>query len=86
MPKRVKKKFQSRSNHRYLIEVDCSLGQFKSAKLKDQEYAINAPISQYCKKRKKDGCTKFLTFVGRWSADSAAAPTSIRYLCFKPVF
>ena len=30
-------------DHRYLIEVDCSLGQFKSAKLKDKEYIINAP-------------------------------------------
>ena len=29
------------SNQRYLIEVDCSLGQFKSAKLKDKEYTIN---------------------------------------------
>ena len=27
--------------HRYLIEVDCSSGQFKSAKLKDKEYTIN---------------------------------------------
>ena len=32
------------SSHRYLIEVDCSLGQFKSAKLKDKEYTINAPF------------------------------------------
>ena len=30
--------------HRYLKEVDCSSGQFKSAKLKDKEYTINAPI------------------------------------------
>ena len=27
--------------HRYLIEVDCSLGQFKSDKLKGKEYTIN---------------------------------------------
>ena len=33
-----------------LIEVDCSSGQFKSAKLKYKEYIINAPIfSQHCK-------------------------------------
>ena len=42
-------------NHRYLIEADCSLGQFKSAKLKDKEYAINVS-TQKC------------TIVGRWSA------------------
>ena len=29
--------------HRYLIEVDCSLGQFESAKLKDKEFTIKAP-------------------------------------------
>ena len=28
--------------HRYLIEVDCSSGHFKSAKLKDKVYTINA--------------------------------------------
>ena len=28
---------------RYLREVDCSLGQFKSAKLKDKNNTINAP-------------------------------------------
>ena len=39
--------------HRYLIEVDFSLGQFKSSKMKDKEYSITAPIfSQHCKKRK----------------------------------
>ena len=39
---------------RYLIEVDCSLGQFESAKLKDKEYAINAPIlSTTLQKRKR---------------------------------
>ena len=31
-------------HHIYLIEVDYSLGQFKSAKLKDKEYSINTPI------------------------------------------
>ena len=30
-------------NHRYLIEVDCSLGEFKSTKLKEEVYTINAP-------------------------------------------
>ena len=43
-----------RQDHRYLIEEDCSLGQFRSAKLKDKQYTINAPIfSQHCKKRKR---------------------------------
>ena len=56
------------SNLRYLIEVDCSLDKFKSAKLKDKEYTINAPnFSQQCKKE-RDGWTKFLKFVGKWSA------------------
>ena len=37
--------------HRYLIEVDCSAGQFKSAKLEDKEYNINvASFSKHCKK------------------------------------
>ena len=31
------------SDHQFLIEVDCSLGQFKSAKLKDKENTINPP-------------------------------------------
>ena len=41
--------------HRYLIEVDCSSGQFKSAKLKETKYAINAPIffTTYQQKRKR---------------------------------
>ena len=30
-------------HHRYIMEVDCSLSQFKSAKLKDKEYTIKAP-------------------------------------------
>ena len=47
-------------NHRYLIEVDCSLGQFKSAKLKDKVYTINAPIFFHnIAKKEKDVCTKF---------------------------
>ena len=33
------------SNPRNLIEIDCSSGQFKSAKLKVKEYNKNAPIS-----------------------------------------
>ena len=31
-------------NHRYLIEVDCSLDQFKLVKLKDKKHTINAPV------------------------------------------
>ena len=42
------------SNQRYLIEVDCSLGQFKSAKLKDKEYTINAPSSYTLLQKKKE--------------------------------
>ena len=34
------------SNHRYLKEVDCSLGQFNSAKLKDKQFTI--VFSQPC--------------------------------------
>ena len=56
------------NHHRYLIEVDCSSCQFKSAKLKNKEYTINAPTFFTTLQKKKDGCTKFLTFVGRWSA------------------
>ena len=38
------------------MEVDCSLGQFKSAKLKDKEYTKNAPIffTTLQKKKKLD--------------------------------
>ena len=53
--------------HRFLIDVDCSLSWLKSAKLKAKKYTINAP-SFYTEKKDKNGCTKFLTFVGRWSA------------------
>ena len=35
------------SNHRYLIEIDCSSGKFKSGNLEDKEYT------------KKYKCTKF---------------------------
>ena len=45
-----------------IIEVDCSLGQFESAKLKDKEYSIN--FTQHCKKE-REGCAKFLTFFGK---------------------
>ena len=41
-------------NHRYLIEVDCSLGQFKSAKSKDKEYTLNAPSFYSALQKKKD--------------------------------
>ena len=37
------------------IISDCSLGQFKSAKLKDKEYTINAPIFyNFAKKKEMD--------------------------------
>ena len=49
--------------HSYLIEVDCSLGQFKVAKLKDKEYDLNAPIfSQHWEKRKKMDPPNFYLF------------------------
>ena len=50
------KKTLAPPQHRYLIEVDCSLGQFKSAKLKDKEYTKNAPIffTTLQKKKKMD--------------------------------
>ena len=37
-------------------------------KLKDKGYNINAPIFHNIAKKERDGCTKFLTFVGRLSA------------------
>ena len=40
----LKKLTQSGVGHKYIIEVDCSWDQFKSYKLKDKEYSINAPI------------------------------------------
>ena len=52
----------------YIIEVDCSLGQFKSAQLKDKEFTKNALIfSKHCKKE-RDRSTKFLALAGRWAA------------------
>ena len=41
-------------NHRYLLEVDCSSGQFKSSKMKDKEYTL------------KFKCTKFLNYIQPW--------------------
>ena len=41
-------------HHRYLIEVDCSSGQFKSTKLKDKEYTLKAPILLTTSKQKKE--------------------------------
>ena len=39
--------------HRYLLEVDCSLDQFKSAKLKYKKYPINAPFSsKHCQEKR----------------------------------
>ena len=40
--------------HSYLIEVDCSSGQFKLAKLKDKKYTINAPIFFITLQKKKE--------------------------------
>ena len=39
--------------HRYQIELNCSLGQFKSAKLEDKEYTINA-TKFFCNIAKKE--------------------------------
>ena len=36
------KQTNASQDHRYLIEVDCSSGQFKSAKLNDKDYTFNA--------------------------------------------
>ena len=38
----------------YLIEVDCSLGQFKSAELKDKNYTLNALIFFTTLQKKKE--------------------------------
>ena len=40
--------------HRYLIEVDGSLGQFKLANLKDKKNTINAPIFIITLQKKKE--------------------------------
>ena len=66
-------KFTENPKHRYLIEVDCSSGQLKSAKLKDKQYTLVAwKATKHIWKKGRDGCTQFLTFVGRWStADSS---------------
>ena len=40
--------------HSYLIELDCSSGQFKSAKLKDKEYTRNAPSFFTILQKKKE--------------------------------
>ena len=49
-------------------DIDCSSGQFKSAKLKNKEYTVNAPSFNPTLKKEKDWHTKSVTFVGRWSA------------------
>ena len=41
-------------NHRYLIEVDCSWGQFKLANLNDKKNTINAPIFIITLQKKKE--------------------------------
>ena len=53
---------------RYQIEVDCSSGQFKSAKLKDKESTINVPSFLNNIEKRKRLMHQVLTFVGRWSA------------------
>ena len=42
--KQKETKGKTSPKHRYVREVDCCLGQFKSAKLKNIEYSINVPI------------------------------------------
>ena len=54
--------------YRYIFEVDCSLGQFKSTKLKGKECAINASSFYKTLQIKKEIDAPILTFVGRWSA------------------
>ena len=49
-------------------KVDCSSGQFKSAKLKDKEHTLNAPIFFHNIEKRKRLMHQILTFVGRWSA------------------
>ena len=44
----------SLSAHRNLTEVDCSLGQFKSAKLKDKEFTVNSPNFYTTLKKERD--------------------------------
>ena len=58
----------AKTNHRYLIEVDCSSGQFKSDKLIDKECSINAPTFFATFQKRKRWMHQILTFVGKWSA------------------
>ena len=71
-------------SHRCLIEVDCSLGQFKSAKLKDKIYTINTPIFFTTLKKKKEiDAPKFqhlLTDGQLLNYVADAVSTSIRFL------
>ena len=46
--------------HRYIKEIDCSSGQFKSAKLKDKVYTKKAP-SLLNNIKKRDVWPEFLT-------------------------
>ena len=47
-----KLRVKSRRNHRYLIEVDCSWGQFKSAKLKEKNYKCTNFFHNIAKKER----------------------------------
>ena len=65
----IEKKLQrhsTRCSNRYLKETDWSLGQFKSAKLKDKENTLNAPIF-FTRLKKERWMHQISTFVGRWS-------------------
>ena len=48
--------------HRYLKEVDCSSGQFKSAKLKDKEYTTKALILFTTVQKREMDAPNFLLF------------------------
>ena len=50
----IEQSFFVRFNHRYLIEVDCSKGQFKPSILKDKEYTISAPSFYTTLQQKKE--------------------------------
>ena len=53
-------------NIQQLIQVVCSLDQFKSVKLKDNKYTLNAPcFYKTLQQRRKRLMHQVLTFVGR---------------------
>ena len=69
-----------------LIEVDCYLGQFKSATLKDKEFTMNAPIFHNIAKKKKKmdapNCSHLQANGQLLIYVADALSTSIRYLWF----